>query len=69
VWQAHPLNLAFAAELWKNLASMRYKDRTISSVAGMLKALKAQAKPKQLIWFSRSIPEEMDTCTRVGSRA
>ena len=30
---------------------MRYKDRTISSVAGMLTALKAQAKPKQLIWF------------------
>jgi hypothetical protein len=30
---------------------MRYKDRTITSVAGMLKALKAQAKPRRLIWF------------------
>jgi len=30
---------------------MRYKDRTISSVAGMLNALKVQAKPKQLTWF------------------
>ncbi len=30
---------------------MRYKDRTIHSVAEMLRALKQQAKPKQLIWF------------------
>jgi hypothetical protein len=30
---------------------MRYKDRTIRSVAQMLSALKQQAKPKQHIWF------------------
>ncbi|MEK6283722.1 MAG: FRG domain-containing protein [Acidobacteriota bacterium] len=30
---------------------MRYKDRTIRSVAQMLNALKQQVKPKQLIWF------------------
>jgi len=30
---------------------MRYKDRTIESVAQMLGALKRQTKPKQLTWF------------------
>lgn len=30
---------------------MRYKDRTIRSVAQMLAALKQQSKPKQLTWF------------------
>lgn len=30
---------------------MRYKERTIRSVAEMLRALKVQAKPRQLIWF------------------
>src|ERR1700730_18526843 len=30
---------------------MRYNDRTIRSVAEMLRALKEQAKPKELIWF------------------
>ena len=30
---------------------MRYQDRTIRSVAGMLRALKRQVEPKQLVWF------------------
>jgi hypothetical protein len=30
---------------------MRYKDRSIESVAQMLGALKQQMKPKQLVWF------------------
>jgi len=30
---------------------MRYKDRVVRSVGDLLKALKKQAKPKQLIWF------------------
>src|SRR6266852_8142974 len=30
---------------------MRYKDRTIHSIATVLSALKQQAKPKRLIWF------------------
>ena len=32
-------------------SSMRYKDRSIHSVGEMLRALKQQANPKQLIWF------------------
>lgn len=30
---------------------LRYKDRTINSVAEMLNALKQQAKPKEPVWF------------------
>src|SRR6267378_6114955 len=30
---------------------MRYRDRTIHSVAELLVALKQQTKPKQVVWF------------------
>ena len=30
---------------------LRYKDRTVKSVGEVLRALKQQAKPKQLTWF------------------
>lgn len=40
-----------AGGLIRTLRAVRYKDRTIQSVAQMLLALKQQTKPKQLIWF------------------